>query len=82
MFGKKCLLSVGKAAKVDKVVTGSIKKNAVKILNVESGEYDKVAVEEFVNLDMKFKLCFVVNKVLGIENNQEQCNLSCYLFKK
>ena len=50
-FGKKCLLSVGKAAKVNKVITGSIESLGkkivvtVKILNVQSGEYDKVAVE-------------------------------------
>ena len=85
-FGKKCLLSVGKAAKVDKVVTGSIESLGkkivvtVKILNVESGEYDKVAVEEFVNLDTEIQtmVTIVVNKVLGIENNQELLNSLVY----
>ena len=85
-FGKKCLLSVGKAAKVDKVVTGSIESLGkkivvtVKILNVESGEYDKVAVEEFINLDSEIQtmVTIVVNKVLGIENSQELLNSLVY----
>ena len=85
-FGKKCLLSVGKAAKVDKVVTGSIESLGkkivvtIKILNVESGEYDKVAVEEFINLDSEIQtmVTIVVNKVLGIENSQELLNSLVY----
>ncbi len=85
-FGKKCLLSVGKAANVDKVVTGSIESLGkkivvtVKILNVESGEYDKVAVEEFINLDSEIQtmVTIVVNKVLGIENSQELLNSLVY----
>ncbi|MBH18974.1 MAG: hypothetical protein CL851_00945 [Crocinitomicaceae bacterium] len=85
-FGKKCLLSVGKAAKVDKVVTGSIESLGkkivvtIKILNVESGEYDKVAVEEFINLDSEIQTMvnIVVNKVLGIENSQELLNSLVY----
>ena len=85
-FGKKCLLSVGKAAKVDKVVTGSIESLGkkivvtVKILNVESGEYDKVAVEEFINLDSEIQtmVTIVVNKVLVIENSQELLNSLVY----
>ena len=76
-FGKKCLLSVGKAAKVNQVITGSIESLGkkivvtVKILNVQSGEYDKVAVEEFINLDTEIQTMvqIVVNKALGIENN-------------
>jgi TolB-like protein len=49
-YGKKCLLSVGKAAGVDKVITGSIESLGkkivvtVKILNIETGDYDKVSV--------------------------------------
>lgn len=85
-FGKKCLLSVGKAANVDKLVTGSIESLGkkivvtVKILNVESGEYDKVAVEEFINLDSEIQtmVSIVVNKVLGIENSQELLNSLVY----
>ena len=85
-FGKKCLLSVGKAAKVDKVVTGSIESLGkkivvtIKILNVESGEYDKVAFEEFINLDSEIQtmVTIVVNKVLGIENSQELLNSLVY----
>ena len=85
-FGKKCLLSVGKAAKVNKVITGSIESLGkkivvtVKILNVQSGEYDKVAVEEFINLDTEIQpmVQIVVNKALGIENNPELLNTLVY----
>jgi hypothetical protein len=85
-FGKKCLLTVGKAAKVNKVITGSIESLGkkivvtVKILNVQSGEYDKVAVEEFINLDTEIQsmVQIVVNKALGIENNPELLNSLVY----
>tara|TARA_X000000950_G_scaffold129041_1_gene161169 strand:+ start:902 stop:2053 length:1152 start_codon:yes stop_codon:yes gene_type:complete len=85
-FGKKCLLTVGKAAKVNKVITGSIESLGkkivvtVKILNVQSGEYDKVTVEEFINLDTEIQsmVQIVVNKALGIENSPELLNSLVY----
>ena len=83
---KNVYLSVGKAAKVNKVITGSIESLGkkivvtVKILNVQSGEYDKVAVEEFINLDTEIQsmVQIVVNKALGIENSQELLNSLVY----
>ena len=55
------VLKVGKAAKVNKVITGSIESLGkkivvtVKILNMQDEEYDKVAVEEFINLDSEIQ---------------------------
>ena len=54
---EKMPLSVGKSAGVDKVITGSIENLGkkivvtVKILDVASESYDKVAIEEFISLD-------------------------------
>ena len=81
MFTKCC-----KAAKVNKVITGSIESLGkkivvtVKILNVQSGEYDKVTVEEFINLDTEIQsmVQIVVNKALGIENSPELLNSLVY----
>jgi len=85
-YGKKCLLRVGKSAGVDKVVTGSIENLGkkivvtVKILDVASESYDKVAIEEFINLDSEIQsmVKIVVNKALGIENSQEILNTLVY----
>jgi TolB-like protein len=85
-YGKKCLLSVGKSAGVDKVITGSIENLGkkivvtVKILDVASESYDKVAIEEFINLDSEIQsmVKIVVNKALGIENSQEILNTLVY----
>ncbi len=85
-YGKKCLLRVGKSAGVDKVVTGSIENLGkkivvtVKILDVDSESYDKVAIEEFINLDSEIQsmVKIVVNKALGIENSQEILNTLVY----
>ncbi len=85
-YGKKCLLRVGKSAGVNKVVTGSIENLGkkivvtVKILDVASESYDKVAIEEFINLDSEIQsmVKIVVNKALGIENSQEILNTLVY----
>ena len=85
-YGKKCLLRVGKSAGVDKVVTGSIENLGkkivvtVKILDVATENYDKVAIEEFINLDSEIQnmVKVVVNKALGIENSQEILNTLVY----
>ena len=85
-YGKKCLLSVGKSAGVDKVITGSIENLGkkivvtVKILDVASESYDKVAIEEFISLDSEIQsmVKIVVNKALGIENSQEILNTLVY----
>jgi TolB-like protein len=85
-FGKKCLLRVGKSAEVDKVITGSIENLGkkivvtVKILDIATESYDKVAIEEFISLDSEIQsmVKIVVNKALGIENNQEILNTLVY----
>ena len=76
-FGKKCMLSVGKAANVDKIISGSIENLGkkivitVKILDIASEAYDKIVVQEFINLDEELQLMvqITVNKALGIEND-------------
>jgi hypothetical protein len=85
-FGKNCLLNIGKIADVDKMITGSIENlgkkivMTVKILDVKSGKYDKIAVEEFINLDAELQIMMQItmNKSLGIENDPEMLNNFVY----
>ena len=66
-FGKKCLTSVGNQAGVDKMITGSIENLgkkiviSVKVLDVKSASYDKIAVEEFVNIDSEIQVMMQIN---------------------
>ena len=76
-YGKKCMLSIGKIAEVDKIITGSIENLGkkivitVKVLDIESEQYDKIVIQEFINLDTEIQLMvqITVNKALGIEND-------------
>ena len=85
-FGKKCLTSVGNQAGVDKMITGSIENLgkkiviSVKVLDVKSASYDKIAVEEFVNIDSEIQVMMQItmNKALGIENDNELLNNFVY----
>ena len=85
-FGKKCLTSVGKAASIDKIATGSIENLGkkivvtIKILDVESEEYTKIAVEEFIVLDDEIQnmVKITLNKALGIDNDPEMMNNFVY----
>ena len=85
-FGKKCLTSVGNQAGVDKMITGSIENLgkkiviSVKVLDVKSASYDKIAVEEFVNIDSEIQIMMQItmNKALGIENDNELLNNFVY----
>ncbi|MDG2344176.1 MAG: CsgG/HfaB family protein [Flavobacteriales bacterium] len=85
-FGKNCLLNIGKIADVDKMITGSIENlgkkivMTVKILDVRSGKYDKIAVEEFINLDTELQIMMQItlNKGLGIENDPDMLNNFVY----
>ena len=85
-FGRSCLLNVGKSAEVDKMITGSIEHLGkkivvtVKVLDISSGKYDKIAVEEFINLDSEIQTMvqITMNKALGIENDQELVNNFVY----
>lgn len=78
-YGKDCLHAIGVAAKVDKIVTGSIEHLGkrvivtVKILDVLSNTYDKTISEEFIDLEREIQLMIhmTLNKALGIENNKE-----------
>lgn len=78
-FGKECLHSVGAAAKVDKIFTGSIEQIGkrvvvtIKILDIASNQYDKIVSEEFINLENEIQLMvhITLNKALGIENEKE-----------
>jgi hypothetical protein len=85
-FGKNCLLNIGKIAEVDKMITGSIENlgkkivMTVKILDVKLGKYDKIAIEEFINLENELQIMMQItmNKALGIENDQEMLNNFVY----
>ena len=85
-FGKNCLLEIGKIADVDKMISGSIENlgkkivMTVKILDVKSGKYDKIAVEEFINLDTELQIMMQItlNKGLGIVNDPDMVNNFVY----
>ena len=85
-FGKKCLTSVGSQAGVDKMITGAIENLGkkivitVKLLDVKTGAYDKIAIEEFINLDTEVQTMMQIttNKALGIENDPELLNNFVY----
>tara|TARA_B100000768_G_scaffold135971_1_gene126889 strand:- start:228 stop:1430 length:1203 start_codon:yes stop_codon:yes gene_type:complete len=85
-YGQRCLLKVGKAAKVDKMITASFEQLAkkivitVKVYNVLTEKYDKIAVEEFINLDDEIQVMvqITLNKALGIENDQNLMNNFVY----
>jgi hypothetical protein len=85
-FGKNCLLNIGKIANVDKMITGSIENlgkkivMTVKILDVKSGKYDKIAIEEFINLETELQIMMQItlNKGLGIENDPDMLNNFVY----
>ncbi|MFL2585298.1 MAG: hypothetical protein ACJ0QO_01385 [Parvicellaceae bacterium] len=85
-FGQSCLLQVGNAAKVDKMVSASIEQLTkkivitVKIFDIYTEKYEKIAVEEFINLDEEIQtmMQITLNKALGIENDQEILNNFVY----
>lgn len=85
-FGKKCLTTVGSQAGVDKMITGAIENLGkkivitVKLLDVKTGNYDKIAIEEFINLDTEVQTMMQIttNKALGIENDPELLNNFVY----
>ena len=85
-FGKKCLTSVGSQADVDKMISGAIENLGkkivitVKVLDVKTGTYDKIAIEEFINLDTEIQtmMQITMNKALGIENDPELLNNFVY----
>lgn len=85
-FGKKCLTSVGSQADVDKMISGAIENLGkkivitVKVLDVKTGAYDKIAIEEFISLDTEIQtmMQITMNKALGIENDPELLNNFVY----
>ena len=85
-FGKKCLTTVGSQAGVDKMITGAIENLGkkivitVKLLDVKTGNYDKIAIEEFINLDTEVQtmMQITMNKALGIENDPDLLNNFVY----
>ncbi|MEC8030491.1 MAG: hypothetical protein VX138_00945, partial [Bacteroidota bacterium] len=76
----------GSQAGVDKMITGAIENLGkkivitVKLLDVKTGNYDKIAVEEFINLDTEVQTMMQIttNKALGIENDPELLNNFVY----
>ena len=86
VLGKNALQSVGSQAGVDKMITGAIENLGkkivitVKVLDVKTGTYDKIAIEEFINLDTEVQtmMQITMNKALGIENDPELLNNFVY----
>jgi len=78
-FGKDCLIKLGKAIEADKIIGCSIeaigKKIAItiKIIDVATGKYDVIALQEFLNLENELQsmIQITLNKALGIENNPD-----------
>jgi hypothetical protein len=85
-YGKNCMLKIGKTAQVDKIITGSIEDLGkkivltIKILDINSETYDKIVIQEFINLDTELQLMvqITVNKALGIENDPNLTNNLIY----
>lgn len=85
-FGKKCLQNVGTLAEVDKIVTGSIEHLGkkivvtVKILDIKTGDYDQISIQEFINIETEIQnmVQITLNKALGIENNKETMETLVY----
>ena len=51
----------------------------VKLLDVKTGNYDKIAIEEFINLDTEVQtmMQITMNKALGIENDPDLSKQFC-----
>jgi len=85
-LGRECLLKLGKAIGADKIISCSIEnmgKNiaiTIKILDVGTGNYDVITLQEFLNLEgeLQSMIQITLNKALGIENNPELLNTLIY----
>jgi hypothetical protein len=85
-YGQNCLLKVGKAAKVDKMITASLEQLAkkivvtVKVFDILTEKYDKIAVEEFINLDDEIQVMvqITLRKALGLDNDPNLMNNFVY----
>ena len=83
---KNASTTVGSQADVDKMITGAIENLGkkivitVKLLDVKTGNYDKIAIEEFINLDTEVQtmMQITMNKALGIENDPDLLNNFVY----
>lgn len=76
-YGKSCIIELGKALNVDKVLTGSVERYSEKIvftlrlINVETGMVEKTNVTEYQNIidELQFMTEISVNNILGLANN-------------
>ncbi|MCJ7695896.1 MAG: penicillin-binding protein activator LpoB, partial [Anaerolineaceae bacterium] len=76
-YGKSCIIELGKALNVDKVLTGSVERYSEKIvftlrlINVETGMIEKTNVTEYQNImeELQFMTEISVNNILGLANN-------------
>ena len=77
-YSRLCLTEIGKKLKVSKMFTGSIivvGENIIitfKILDVESGNFEKTQVSEFLNIPLEIKsmVAITMNSLFGIANDE------------
>jgi len=85
-YGKLCLYEIGKNIGVDKMFSGSIEKLGKKIVislkmqDIKSNEYEKTSIQEFVYVpnEIQMMMQITLNKMLGIENDQDAMNTLVY----
>ena len=85
-YGRDCLQEIGKNIQVDKMFSGSIdalgKKIVVslKVLDIQSGKYDKTTIMEFVDapIEIQAMIQLTLNDMLGIKNKLEILNSLIY----
>ncbi len=81
-YSRLCLSSLGKKLKVEKMFTGTIETLAnkiiitYKILDVESGNFEKVQVNEFLNLPQEIRnmISITMNDMFSLPNDVELVN--------
>lgn len=77
-YGKACLLEVGKAINVDKMISGSVlqfgKKIVIelKVIDVKTGTLEATEVNEFLNVEAELQnmIMISVNNLIGLENDK------------
>ncbi len=78
-FSKLCLTELGRKLKVEKMFTGSVEEMSdqiivtFKILDVNNGQFEKVQVNEFLNIpaEIKSMLKVTINEMFGIPNDAD-----------
>ena len=78
-YSRLCLTELGKKLKVEKMFTGSVEEMSdqiivtFKILDVQNGQFEKVQVNEFLNIpaEIKSMIKVTMNDMFGIQNEAD-----------